>query len=71
MGWASGGDLVHAIIRSAKKNVPDEKARTKLYRDVVNAFEGHDWDTQPEALGFDPVFDKLMKKRGFTLEEDE
>jgi len=60
VGWSGGTDLAWSIIKVAKKHVPDKKARLKLYVGVIDAMEDHDWDTQGEAMGRDPVFDEAM-----------
>ena len=62
MGWASGSELFGHVITAAKKAIPDDAARAEFYKPVINAFEDHDWDTQNECEGDDPVFDKLMKE---------
>ena len=61
MGWASATQHVLAIIKSAQKNVPDDKARGALYRDTIRTFQDGDWDTQDEAQGIDPAFDKALR----------
>lgn len=60
MGWASGSEIVCALVESIHKHVKDAKIRKRLYADLIAVFESHDWDTQDEAVGIDPMFDKLL-----------
>jgi hypothetical protein len=60
MGWGSGSILIGEIIVLAKKHIPDTLARAAFYKDLIRTFEGHDWDTQQEAMDIDPVFDATM-----------
>ena len=70
MGWAGGSDIFHEVITSAKKFIKDKKARKKFYKNMIAAFESHDWDTQMECFGEDPVYDELMHEMGHTDGED-
>ena len=62
MGWASATTIVEEIISSAKKHIPDHGRRKEFYKDVITAFEDHDWDTQDECLGSDKSFDSAIKE---------
>jgi hypothetical protein len=62
MGWASGNRLFLEIIQSAKKHIPDPKIRKEFYKEVIIAFEDHDWDTQDECLGEDKAFTEAIKE---------
>ncbi len=61
MGWASGSDIAVEIVKAVKENVPDKKARKRIYIAVKDALESHDWDTQDEAMGIDPLFDEVLE----------
>jgi len=60
MGWASGSDIAREMIIAIKHLVPSHGTRSALYLNLIEALEGHDWDTQDEAMGIDPLFDKAM-----------
>jgi len=62
MGWASGSDLFTEVIAVIKPAVKDKKARKKIYRKLISAFQDHDWDTCDECLGIDPVYDELYEE---------
>ena len=71
MGWASGSGIFTEVITSAKKFIKDKKARKKFYKNVMAAFEDHDWDTQQECEGLDPVFDELLRETHPDWYEDD
>lgn len=61
MGWASGSDIMHGVIRGLMAaKVPDNQ-RHKVYCVVIETLEDHDWDTQTECLDIDPIFDKALR----------
>lgn len=62
MGWAGGGRVMEPIIKTIKKCVPDEKIRVRMYKDIINALEDADWDTQDECIGLDTAFDAALKR---------
>jgi hypothetical protein len=49
------------IIRLAMQYIPDIEARKGFYKAAIRTFEGHDWDTQYDAMNVDPVFDEVMR----------
>lgn len=61
MGWSSGTDIVCRVAKAINKNVPDEKARLTIYKELVSAAEDLDWDCLYEAEGIDPILDKILK----------
>lgn len=63
MGWASGSELLGEVVGAIQSNVPDKKARKKIYERVLSAFESHDCDTTEECYGSDPVFDEVLNSR--------
>lgn len=69
MGWAAGSSLFNVIIPAAQRYIKDPKARRKFYLAVLPEFNDHDWDTQQECEGMDPVFDKILKEQGY-LDDD-
>ena len=62
MGWSSGSYLMDEVITATKRAIKTKAARVKFYVDVIEAFEGADWDTQSDCLGQDPAFDAALKK---------
>lgn len=62
MGWSSGTDIAVEMIKVIKKNVPDLKARKKIYKVLLDSLEGQDWDSSMDAEGIDLVFDSLLPK---------
>lgn len=60
MGWASGSGVAYPIIKAIKKNVPDQKARRKIYKALIDAFEDADCDTLYECCGVDPIYDEFF-----------
>ena len=38
----------------------DKVQRHRIYKGIIEALEGHDWDTQIECLGLDPAFDEAL-----------
>lgn len=57
MGWASGSEIAAAIVKEAKKAIPDKKKRSKFYARLIDIFENADCDTLDEATGIDKLFD--------------
>lgn len=62
MGWASATEIVEKIIVSAKKSIPDKQTRKQFYKEIIEAFEDADWDTQDECLTKDKAFDEAIKE---------
>jgi hypothetical protein len=61
MGWASGSELMSAVIWAVSAELPDQPVtRWRIYVELINAFDSHDWDTQTECLGIDPEFDAAL-----------
>ena len=60
MGWSRGSDLMDSIIRSLKYHVINPSIRKEIYKDIIDALEDHDWDTQDECLGIDEAFDAAL-----------
>jgi hypothetical protein len=63
MGWSSGSGLFDDVIEAVKEHVPDDAARKNIYAKLIGAFEEHDWDTEEECLGKDPMFDAALRER--------
>ncbi len=61
MGWCGGADVAREMVEAINQHVPDVKIKRKLYRALIEALESNDWDTQNEAMGIDPIFDKLIQ----------
>ena len=62
MGWSSGSGIFNKIIDGVKDVVPDEAARLRIYRPIVDAMCDADWDTLDECLDRDPAFDALYRE---------
>lgn len=62
MGWSSGSEIMQAVIKVVKKEVPDSSQRTRIYKPILEAMENHDWDCQNEVMEIDPAFDKLIEQ---------
>lgn len=63
MGWSSGSDLMACIIQDLKKKLPDEDARTIVYKVLIKHFENYDCDTLYECELSDPAFKAALKRR--------
>lgn len=62
MGWASGSDLFSSVIYAVKPRITEEAKRKDLYKELIAAFEGADWDTQDECMGEDPAYDRALEE---------
>lgn len=62
MGWSSGSELFDEVIKAVQPRVPDAATRKAIYLDLIPAFEDHDWDTEDECLGSDPMFDAAYRE---------
>lgn len=58
MGWASGSQLLSAVLDATLKHIPKNK-RTKAVKDLVEAFEEHDCDTIEEVWDDHPIVKKV------------
>lgn len=61
MGWSSGSELAQQLIEAIQGEVEDKASRRRIYKRMITALESFDWDTQEEALGIDPEFDKAWE----------
>lgn len=62
MGWAGGSSVMGSIIHGVKKRFShDAGVRRDIYKIVIRALDGHDWDTHDECFGQDEAFDEAMK----------
>lgn len=62
MGWSSGTGLFGSVIESLKSNIKDKNTRKEIYRDLIDAFQDHDWDNLDECLGEDPAYDEIYEE---------
>lgn len=62
MSWSSGSEVAREIIVVVKKNVKDDKVRTKIYEKLIDIFEDQDCDTMYECIGVDKVYDRLYNE---------
>jgi len=51
------------IIQDLKKKLPDEDARTIVYKVLIKHFENYDCDTLYECELSDPAFKAALKRR--------
>lgn len=68
MGWNRGSQLMSDIIDVVYTNVRDNKARTKIYSSLIEAFEDMDCDTLMECMGVDDEYDRIYYVRAFMDE---
>lgn len=61
MGWAGGSYVMTDIIEGIRPEIPDVYQRERVYKPILEALEGADWDTVDEAMGIDPAFDRVVK----------
>lgn len=65
VGWSGGSEIFSAIMRAAKKHMPDDEVRRQFYSEVYGAFCDADWDCENDCLGEDEAFAKAyMDKWG-------
>ena len=60
MGWASGSSVMDIIIAALSYHIKDDTVRYQIYKLLIEALEGNDWDTQNECLGYDTMFDVAL-----------
>ena len=63
MGWSNGTQVFSAVIKAAKKAIPDENIRKVFYQEVYEAFLDQDWDNGDEAVSKDPIFEEVYRER--------
>ena len=71
MGWGSGADLMTDVIHVVNRNEQHELKRIAIYKGLIRAFQGHDWDTEMDCIGIDNAFDKALKELEPAMFEDE
>lgn len=60
MGWASGTEIFDGIVDAAINYIPVSNQR-RVFKKIINAFEGADWDCQCESKYADhPIIGKLL-----------
>jgi hypothetical protein len=42
------------------REIKDQGLKQRLFKGIIEALEGSDWDTQEECLGQDLAFDKAL-----------
>ena len=62
MGWASGSDVMSAVIYGLNKKIDDEEIRKIVYRILIDALEDQDWDTQEDNFGEDVAYDEALRE---------
>ena len=71
MGWSGGSVLMDAVIQAERKyKISDISKRVLFYKECIEAFENHDWDTQDECLGIDVAFDMAVDELHPEWKED-
>ena len=71
MGWSSGTMLFSSVIIAAKKAIPDMEKRKEFYKEIIDAFEDADWDTQDECMGEDGAYDEAIREMHPNWFEDD
>lgn len=71
MGWASGIDIAVGVIETIRDNVRTKATRRTIYEAFYEVMKQHDWDTEYESLGIDPVWDDLMYSYGYGDEDED
>lgn len=59
MGWSGGSTVMNDIIDTLRE-IKDQGLKQRLFKGIIEALEGSDWDTQDECLGQDPAFDAAL-----------
>lgn len=60
MSWGSGYLLMRDVIKGLQqKGVPDQ-IRLDVYSVMVPAMQARDWDTEVDAMGDDPIYDRYI-----------
>lgn len=62
MGWGSGSSLMDKIQLGMKNAEVSDDIREIMYKILIPAMEDQDWDTQADCIGYDPVFDQVLKE---------
>jgi len=70
MGWATGSDIAITVVEAVYANVRSKEARREIYELFFQALKQHDWDSEDDTVGIDPIWDEILKDYGF-LEDDE
>jgi hypothetical protein len=60
MGWSGGSSVMNGIIDVVHREIKDPAVKQRLYKGIIEALEGSDWDTQEECLGQDIAFDAAL-----------
>jgi len=71
MGWASGTWVMQDIIVTLMSEIKCPDKRQRIYKGIIKALQGNDWDTQTECLDVDPAFDAALKELHPDWFEDE
>lgn len=64
MGWATGSEVMGALIASMEATGVDEPTKERVYNDMHDALSRMDWDTDHECLWTSLAYDRMMFKKG-------
>ena len=62
MGWSGGGEIFDSIVSAVTEEVPEAKARQRIYEKIIPTFEMFDWDSQMECGADDEAYNAALKK---------
>lgn len=68
MGWSSGSEIAIPMVEKIKEVVKDEDQRRELYETLYEALTDHDWDSECDTAGIDPLWDEII---GYYAEDNE
>lgn len=68
MGW-SNTDLFDDVTRVIHEFVPEGEGRNVAYREILDAFSAHDFDTADEARLWDSDLRAVLEEAGYRYEE--
>ena len=60
MGWSGGSTVMNDIIDVVQKEIKDQGLKQRLFKGIIEALEGADWDTHDECLDQDIAFDAAL-----------
>lgn len=62
MGWGGGARVVCDMIPAIEDLVDTNQNRVKIYKHLIGALEGEDWDDKSGCIGISSAFDEALKE---------
>jgi len=62
MGWGGGGRIVCDMIPAIADLVDGHRTRVEIYKHLIVALEGEDWDDKSECIGISSAFDEALEE---------